>query len=367
MQLREIRKGMNFWQAIVLEASPDPADRERLEQSLLQLKAIGIGFVRILASTQGCSSPFSIKPAMENGAEGDEAKSAGVLLRLLSRLERHGLQAIVVLGNFWSWSGGFPAYAEWEGRKPFPVIGPGSSLFQMAGFFRRAARIYSDPAITKRYQRLAGAILDLVPSGHPAILSYQLANEPTPCFNSKDLFLWALEQTRFIRARSPLSPVTLGGIGEGPLPIGTKTDLKRIHSLCRFDALTAHIWPENWGWYDPKRPDQTLEPTLKKTKAYLERHARLAKEIGVPLLLEELNLARDGKSLDPESTTRARDRFLGFVHEELSRLSAKGFPVAGIAYWTWEQDPPHEPRGWYSIHTGDESTLRLIRGFNSPT
>ncbi|MBU6153197.1 MAG: hypothetical protein KGP28_02740 [Bdellovibrionales bacterium] len=367
MQLNRIRLGMNFWQAIVWESSLDPEDEKRLESSLSQFKAMGIGFVRILASTQKISSPFSIRPAMETGGEGDEERSARVLLRLLDRLERHEIQAIIVLGNFWSWSGGFPAYAEWSGQAPFPRIGPDSSLLQMARFFLRASRVYSDAKVNLRYRNLVNAILETVPARHSAIFCYQLANEPTPLFNSGDLSSWAEEHTRLIRFRNPGAPVSLGGIGTGPLPFGTKTDLRKIYRLCNFDFLTVHIWPQNWGWYDPKNPRKTLESTLIKTRKYLALHGRISKELGIPLLLEEINLARDLGSLDPESSTNNRDLYLQFVHEELGNMSKSGVSIAGIAYWTWESDPPHEPRGWYAIHPTDQSTIGMIKKFSSPT
>ncbi len=358
---------MNFWQAIVWEASPDPGDQERLERALERFNAIGISFVRILASTQASSSPFSIKPAIQSGAVGEEIQSARILRRLLDRLSKYGIQAIVVLGNFWSWSGGFPAYSEWAGRRPFPVIGPDSGFFQMARFFIRAARVYSDPEVNRRYQNLVRAILEEVPSGHEAIFSFQLANEPTPFFNSGHLQDWTAEQTELIRSKCRHVPITLGGIGEGPLAFGTKTDLGEIHSRCGFDFVTAHIWPENWGWFDPKRPRQTFEATLRKTRSYLVRHAEIAQSLGVPLLLEEINLARDFKRLDPGSPTGYRDRYLSFVQGELLDLSQRGFPIAGIAYWTWETDPPHEPMGWYGIRPEDHSTIELIKKFSSPT
>ncbi len=367
MQLNPIRKGMNLWPAIQWEASADPLDQERLETAIIRLKSIGVSWVRILASTQCIGSPHSIRPAIQGPDDAHDQRSAEILLRLLDRLQRHELQAVVMLGNFWSWSGGFPAYAEWAGRKRFPVIGPDASLFDMARFFIRAAGVFSDAEVMKRYHRLLNAILDHVPADHRAILSFQLANEPTPFFYASDLHEWAEESTKIIRSRAPGLPLSLGGIGEGPLPMGTRTGLVALQERCRFDYLTVHIWPENWGWYDPKRPEKTFERAWKKTRAYLESHGELARRFGTPLLVEELNLARDCKSLDPRSPTTWRDRYLQRVHEELDRLKHRGCPIAGIAYWTWELDPPHEPQGWYGIHSTDETTLRVIREFSNPS
>ena len=110
------------------------------------------------------------------------------------------------------------------------IIGPESSFFQVAKFFWSATRVYSYPEVTARYQRLVGAILEVVPCNHPAALTLQLANEPTPLFNSGALERWAEEQTRFIRKRNPAARITLGRIGEGPLPFGTRTDLRTIPS-----------------------------------------------------------------------------------------------------------------------------------------
>lgn len=367
MQLSRIRKGMNLWPAIQWEASSDPKDHVRLDAALLQLKSLGVDWVRVLASSQRCSSPYSIRPAIEEFSDQEDHRAPQTLLRLLDRLKSHDLQAVVVLGNFWSWSGGFPAYAEWSGHRTLPVVGPEASIFQLARFFVRAARLLPDSAVMQMYHRFIHRVLDVVPEDHSAILCFQLANEPTPFFNSAKLLDWAQRTVELIRSRAKKVPLSLGGIGEGPLPFATKTPLEEMYLRCSFQFLTAHIWPENWGWYDPKAPERTFDRTLKKTSLYLRRHAELARRLNSPLLLEEFNLARDDRNLNPESPTQYRNRYFQFVHEELSALHKSGFPIGGLAYWTWELDPPHEPQGWYGIHASDESTLRIIRDFSSPS
>jgi hexosaminidase len=159
---------------------------------------------------------------------------------------------------------------------------------------------------------------------------------------------------------------------EGELP-WLEQDFRAAHDGPDIDYATVHIWPQNWGWYDPERP-ASYQAAEAEALAYLREHAAIAAELGKPLVLEEFGLARDYEPLtdilDLASPTSHRDRFLAAMLAEVSASAAAGGPLAGSNVWAWSGaarpgdpwvgDPPHEEPGWYSIYDEDASTLAVL-------
>jgi mannan endo-1,4-beta-mannosidase len=143
--------------------------------------------------------------------------------------------------------------------------------------------------------------------------------------------------------------------------------------------LTYHLWPANWGWFDPKKPDATWDGMMDKALHYLNVHVDYAKQLGKPIVLEEFGLNRDGGAFDIKASTKVRDRFYDEVFTTLEKRAAAGDPVGGWAFWAWGGagraanpdywwkpgndfvgDPPQEEQGLYSVFDSDASSLKLI-------
>jgi mannan endo-1,4-beta-mannosidase len=92
-------------------------------------------------------------------------------------------------------------------------------------------------------------------------------------------------------------------------------------------------------------------------------------------VLEEFGLARDGWSADskynPAATTTHRDRYYQALYAAVETAMARSDPLAGDGFWAWSGearpagsgwtgDPPHEPRGWYSVYDTDETTRQVV-------
>ncbi|MGB8981431.1 MAG: hypothetical protein WCC12_06120 [Anaerolineales bacterium] len=164
--------------------------------------------------------------------------------------------------------------------------------------------------------------------------------------------------------------VTTGSEGTPP---GESQDFQRTHDGPNIDYATIHIWPQNWGWYDPANP-ATYDRAEQNALEYLRRHVFEMAVLQKPLVLEEFGLARDwepGQDIyDPQSSTMYRDRFYKAMFSEVHDLSLKGGPVAGDNFWAWGGtsrpgddwlgDPPHETPGWYSVYDIDASTIAII-------
>lgn len=367
--------GANLWQAIIWASKNDQNYIERLKRELDTLKKHNVSFVRIMASIQKHDSPYSIKEACQLDINDSGINCLKNLKIVLDELHKREMKAIVVFNNFWHWSGGFNSYMAWTKEGQYAEFGPTSNFFSMTKFFIKAAKFYQSPKANELYDNFIKLFFNVFPKGHPAILSYQLANEPTPFFNQKAFYKWVNEKTALIQKYDQKTPLSLGGVGTGPASIGTGTDLKKIHRENKFDYLTVHIWPQNWMWYDPhKTSKHHFQKMLNKTRKYLLKHAVLAKETGSQMLVEEFGLARDKEQMERETPVTHRNQFYQFVIDELKSLKKKGYPIAGLAFWAWGGegipnstlvgDPPHEKQGWYSIYDTDYSTLETIKTIN---
>jgi mannan endo-1,4-beta-mannosidase len=197
------------------------------------------------------------------------------------------------------------------------------------------------------------------------IFSWELANEPRRYPNQ-----WIDDTAAYIKSLDPNHLITTGSEGTPP---GERQDFIETHNGPNIDYTTIHIWPQNWGWYDPTNPTSYESAELQATM-YFQNHARYTASLGKPLVLEEFGLARDWKSLHDiynwNSPTTYRDRFYTAMYKLVYTSMSTGGAAAGDNFWAfagkarpgypWVGDPPHETPGWYSVYDIDESTLAII-------
>ncbi|HXD12436.1 MAG TPA: hypothetical protein VN653_20365, partial [Anaerolineales bacterium] len=199
----------------------------------------------------------------------------------------------------------------------------------------------------------------------PTVFAWELANEPRlyP-------YAWIDDTAAYIKSLDSNHMVTTGSEG---MPPGVTLDFKRSHESQHIDYATVHIWPQNWGWYDPGHPE-SYERARQNALDYLHRHVFDMAVLKKPLVLEEFGLARDWEPVHniygPQSSTLNRNRFYKAMFDEVYALIQKGGPLGGDNFWAWGGasrpddgwlgDPPHETPGWYSVYNTDESTLAII-------
>lgn len=380
--------GVNFWYGMNLASQGPGGDRARLDRELDSLESLGVQNLRILGSTEGpASEPWRVTPPLQVApGEYDEAVLDG-LDYLISAAGRRGLRVVVCLNNYWFWSGGMAAYLAWHGEGPVPYpLAPGGSWHDFQHF---ASRFYSHAGARADFERHVAFLLDRV-NPHtglryredPTIMAWELANEPRGMDNAEAMVRWIHRTAAFIKSIDVEHLVTTGSEGDTPVPIYHGVDFVRDHQSPHIDYATIHLWPQNWGWFDPADAERTYEHAEARAVDYVTSHIDRARELGKPVVLEEFGLARDGGSHAPESTTVFRDRFFEAMLEEVRASAAGGGPALGANPWAWGGegrprrppggswqpgdpwlgDPPHEPQGWYSLYDGD-STLVVIGRF----
>jgi mannan endo-1,4-beta-mannosidase len=388
---RYVYVGTNMWYAAYLGADAPYGNRARLQRELDRLLALGVTSVRMLGSSELSPLKNSVRPTFRDRTSRYNETLLGGLDFALAELGKRNMKAVIYLANFWEWSGGFMTYLYWtngghyinmnDPAHPWPEFPDMSSGFygspKAVGMLDNYVR-----AVVGRTNRITGKPY----SSDRAIQAWQLANEPRPG-ESPDVVKqhmpaylhWIDHTARLIKSVDRNHMVCTGSEGTQGCA-DSDTCVIDAHSSPAIDYMTAHIWPQNWSWADPKDLPGTWPTVEKNTRAYFARQVAIAERLGKPLLVEEFGFPRDN-GYEPGTPTVYKDKFYALIYElALDSMKARG-PVAGTHFWGWGGegraqhadhhfqpgdtsyvgDPPHEPQGWYSVFDVDKSTQAVIR------
>lgn len=381
--------GANMWYAAWLGADAPYGDRARLKRELDRLKAAGVNNLRIMASGEEGQLENSIKPGFTGPDGTPNAELFEGLDFAMAEIARRGMTAVLVLSNFWEWSGGLQtllwrATGEYmdmgDPAHPWPAFADATAEFYANG----EARALYDAHLDRMVGR-TNSITGRRYADDPAVFCWQLANEPRPggsdaaiARNADAYAEWIDACAARIRTLDPHHMVSLGQEGIHAAN-GQEALVARAHR--NIDYLTAHIWPLVWGWAKGEDLAGTWPTVEANTRAYIAAHERLARELGKPLLIEEFGFPRDGEAYAPSATTEYRQRFYREIYRAVERGWAEGGPLQGSNFWAWNGearaahpdarfregdrqymgDPPHEPQGWFGNFDTDAGMLSLIR------
>jgi len=376
--------GTNFWYGPILASEGRGGDRNRLTRELNMMQAAGINNLRILAGAQGPEGIAShIEPALQLGpGEYNDTLLAG-LDYLLAELEKRDMLAVIYLNNAWEWSGGYGSYLQWAGEGPAPVPAETSYQEYMDHVSKFLDNDSAKALFTDHLRFIVGRTNTVTGKPYaesPAIMSWQIANEPRAFADSRKTALrdWLRASAAEIRKIDPNHMVSTGSEGSH----GCEQDLDlwtEIHSGDAFDYANIHIWPYNWGWVnDSTVADSSAVATAcRNTLDYIRRHHERMAALGKPVVLEEFGYPRDGMSLEPGSPTTGRDKYYRYVFD----LIAGTGMIAGCNFWAWggygmpahatwqpgdpyTGDPAQEGQGLNSVFAADSTTLRIITDFS---
>jgi len=378
--------GANYWQGMNLGSPGEGGDRQRLKRELDQMKSLGITNLRILAASEGPDgSPYRVLPALQDKPGELKEDLLKGLDFLLDEMGKRDMTAVLVLNNFWPWSGGMAQYRLWNGADsiPYPPPHPNGDW---DAYQRFTAGFYADSVSISRYHEVIKKLVNRRNSvsgrsyrEDPTIMSWQLCNEPRGIDKAELMNRWIDQTAALIKSIDNNHLVSTGAEGYTSSPAYSGTDFFKMHDGKDIDYATAHIWIQNWGWYDPKKHDSTYASARDSMLNYLERHVEVAQSLGKPLVLEEFGIMRDNGDFEPESSTVNRDRYYGEVFDAVLKKAGQG-GMAGVNFWAWSGegrpkaaaalwkkgdpltgDPPHEPQGWYSVYSKDSTTHAVIR------
>jgi len=383
--------GTNMWYGGYLGSAGKIGDRNRLITELDNLKAIGINNIRVLAVSEAAAHNSAIRPATTSAfGKHDEDLLAGLDF-FMAEIAKRDITAVIYLNNFWQWSGGMTQYMSWIEGKPAPDPNVDGNW---EGFAAQSAKFYQSKKANDEYRKTIKKIVTRVNTitgksyiDDPAILSWQLANEPRAgnwktTDKEKSIYVkWINDTAKYIHSLDTNHMVSTGAEGL----MGAMNDEKLYidaHSSPYVDYLTYHMWVRNWGWYEQKKPEQTWDNAVTKGKEYLNAHIDIAKKMNKPIVLEEFGLDRDMGSYDVKSSTRYRDKFYRIVFDTVYNRTKAGDPIVGFNFWAWNGaarttqpnhwwhagddfmgDPPQEEQGMYGVFDSDISTILIIKEY----
>lgn len=378
--------GANLWYAAWLGADAAYGDRARLGRELDRLQALGINNLRIMAAAEEGPLKNSIKPGFTRADGSANAALFEGLDYALAEIGKRGMTAVLVLSNFWEWSGGLQTLL-WRATGRY--IDMGDPAHPWPAFADATAQFYANADAMALYRDHVRSLLtrrnsvsDVAYADDPAIMSWQLANEPRPggsdaaiAANRAAYLAWIAETAALIRAGAPHHLVSLGQEGTQ----ATNGDAALVADAhAAVDYVTAHIWPLNWSWVKGDDLAGTWPEGRRKVEAYLAAHVAIAETLGKPLVIEEFGFPRDAEAYAPEAATTFREAYYRVIYEAVEASWQAGGVIAGSNFWAWNGeahpdarfkdgdraymgDPPHEPQGWYGVFDSDAAIQAVIR------
>lgn len=385
--------GANFWHGAYLGSELVKGDKERLLRELDLLSENNITNLRIMAASEHSVLERSVKPAFQKtpGALNDRLLEG--LDFLLAEMAKRDMKAVLVLNNYWQWSGGMSQYISWNKNKP--VIDP-DLTGDWDGFQFQSSEFYTDSLSNAQFRNYIYALVNrkntntgIVYKNDPTIMSWQLANEPRPAPDAatntdraNEFINWVIGTSEYIKSIAPNQLVSSGNEGVQGCRLSEDIYIK-AHNTTAIDYLTFHIWPKNWGWFDANNADTTFNNALTNTHNYFSKHIAIARKLNKPTILEEFGLERDNGSFSKETTTAYRDKYLSIMFESVVDSAKVGSPMAGLNFWAWGGeatashddytwrkgdsfmgDPPQEPQGLNSVFSTDTTTLQVFKKYN---
>lgn len=382
--------GMNLWYGCYLGSPGATGDRPRLLRELDTLCAHGLTNLRVLGASEGSHIKRTIDPAIQTSAGVVDDSLLEGLDFLLAEMAKRDMRAVIFLNNYWEWSGGMAQYNAWT--RVGNEVDPEDPAQGYGAFMRFSAQFYSNQEGNALYRTYIRQLVNRTNTvtgrcyrDDPTIMTWELANEPRPGTDGPDgeqnleaFYRWIDETARYIHGLDANHLVTTGS--EGAVAFRWRTDVfLKAHQPVSIDYLTFHLWPKNWGWFDPLRHDSTVAAAETKALGYMADHIKVAETLNKPLVLEEFGLARDNAGCRPGSPVTARNRYFAKLLAAVADSARQGGPVSGTNIWTWGGDvsrsgedtmwhkgdpfmgdPPQEPQGYNAVFTADKETMQIL-------
>ncbi|MBS1742859.1 MAG: cellulase family glycosylhydrolase [Bacteroidetes bacterium] len=381
--------GTNYWYGPTLGLEKNNKKGiDRLRAELDFLKANGVTNLRVLAGAEGeglVAGTDRVKPPLQKKKSVFDKKYLQGMDVLLTEMGKRNMKAVIFLSNNWEWSGGFLQYLEWNGMIPDSIFRNKMNWDETRDL---VSKFYSCDDCKRNYLEQVSFVINRVNSvtglkyiDDPAIMAWELANEPRPMRPSaiEQYKQWIEATARFIKSKDKQHLVTIGT--EGYIGTENKEVYEAIHALPEIDYLTIHIWPKNWEWFKGKNIAAGMDSVLDKTMNYIGVHAAIAQKLKKPLVIEEFGLPRDEHSFSKQSTTESRDKYYNNIIVLLKQSRKNQFCIGGVNFWSyggnitpaherWQAgdeyigDPPMEEQGLNAVFDTDVSTWKVIHSFS---
>ncbi len=388
--------GANLWYGCYLSDTAQPGGRRRMVRELDRLHKIGVKNIRLLAGSETSPLVGAISRGITRGPRDWDEELLGGLDFCLAEMAKRDMRAILFVSNYWQWSGGFAQYVRWVTGETIPDPDlPKMAAGDWTAFIKFSARFYRLPAANELYRAYISHLVQRhntvngrVYRDDPAIMTWELANEPRPGADDHGpaddvpvFCRWVDETARFIHEQAPNHLVCTGS--EGIWGCQQKPDVfVAAHKTTAIDYVTVHMWLKNWGWLKDPVLSAAFETATGKARDHVEKHTVLATDtLQKPLVLEEFGMPRDHERYEPDAPVTARNEYFRRMFNQVLESCKAGRALQGANFWAWGGegraggvnmnstgalmgDPFSEPQGLNSVFNTDKSTLAVISQAN---
>ncbi|MEI7907487.1 MAG: mannanase, partial [Bacteroidota bacterium] len=175
--------GTNLWYACYLGSPGIHGDRNRLLRELDSLQSIGITNIRLLAGSEMSAMKRTLKPSMTLApAVFDDSLLLGLDFTI-AEMGKRDMKVVLFLTNYWEWSGGMAQYIVWADS--VPAFNPDVDGWD--AFMNFSASFYKNEKANLLFRSYVRKLLTRINTANgkkycndPAIMAWQLANEPRP-------------------------------------------------------------------------------------------------------------------------------------------------------------------------------------------
>jgi mannan endo-1,4-beta-mannosidase len=385
--------GTNMWFGCYLSDAALPGGRERLVRELDRLQSMGVNNIRLLAGSETSDLVAAISRGITRAPHDYDQDLLAGLDFTLAEMAKRDMRGILFVSNYWQWSGGFAQYVRWTTGKTIPD--PDKPPNDWHGFMQMSAKLYQTPAANQLYLDYVKSLIarrntinGRIYRDDPAIMTWELANEPRPGADNKfvardvPIFTdWVDATARLIHELDPNHLVCTGSEGiHGSLD--SADAFITAHKTPAIDYVTVHMWLKNWGWLKEPVLGDEFEKAAIRARDHVEEHTKIATEIlKKPLVLEEFGLPRDHEKYSPDSPTAARDEYYRRMFNQVAESCREGRALQAANFWAWAGegraadkmgmtanaftgDPFSEPQGLNSVFDTDTSTRAIITAAN---
>jgi mannan endo-1,4-beta-mannosidase len=314
------------------------AAQGRLDEVFARAADMGATVVRTWAFNDDPESGTVIQPAPlvyeSIGLEG--------LDRVIASARAHGIRLVLPLANYWADYGGVQQYLRWHGLPP-----------------GQPQRFFTDPEVRAHFRAHITELLSrrnsvtgVLYRDDPTILAWELMNEPRGIGLDREgleLSRWIAEMARTVRKVDPNHLVGTGeegfdSVGSLSEPYWRRLGARELVAptagtdfladTAAVDFASVHVYPEAWGVAPPR--------IAEAGERWIEEHARIAAQLGKPLIVGEFGL-KNREIVLPADARRLGAGAFSYperraIYDRWLGTSGADPDVAGVLSWVLMHD-----------------------------
>ena len=333
-------------------ASYEGTGRAMIVDTFAMAQRLGINYIRMWAFSLASGYPLQIAP----GVYDDTMFQA--LDFVLDQAGKHGIRVSLVLTDWWQHSGGVQEYVQWS-----------HTALSSTDFF-------TDESCKRMYQLHAVALITRVNSingllyrDDPAILGWELMNEPRCRGCAAEMQRWIEEMAAFVAHHDPFHLRTVGSEGfwssssesseyamYNPAAWASTNGQDFIinHASPNVTHTTTHVWPGNW-----QSPfSLTSYFTGATLRGWVEGHILASAALKRPLILSEFGQSL--ASFNPLPKASYFNLAWALVEDSVSR----GHVLQGSSFWAVfpKETRQQTQRDGFSVFLDDPVLMPRLSG-----